>query len=121
MPKTEVNIYREANGEVPLLDWMDLLPRKIQDKFTQRIESLERNGHELRRPICDFLRDGVYELRVRRGRVNYRVLYGFVGQNIVLLSHGCTKKKEVPEKEIELAIKNLINYSKNPMLYTYME
>jgi hypothetical protein len=24
--------------------------------------------------LADFLRDGIYELRIRRGRVNYRIL-----------------------------------------------
>ena len=121
MPKTEVNVYQEENGTVPLWDWMDLLPRKIVDKFTQRFTLLENDGYDLRRPVVDFLRDGIYEIRIKRGRVNYRVLYGFVGQNVVLLSHGCTKKKEVPPKEIDLAISNLKRYMENPMVYKYME
>lgn len=121
MPKTEVNVYQEENGTAPLWDWMDSLPRKVQDKFTKRFELLEDMGNELRRPVVDFLRDGIYEIRVQRGHVNYRVLYGFVGKNVVLLSHGCTKKKEVPTKEIDLAIDNLKRYKENPKAHTYME
>ena len=121
MPKTEVNVYQDKDGKVPLWDWMDSLPRKIVDKFTQRFTLLESMGNELRRPVAAFLRDGIYEIRVDRGRVHYRVLYGFVGKNIVLLSHGCTKKKEVPSKEIDLAIDNLNEYKEDPKAHTYME
>lgn len=121
MPKTAVYIYQETNGVAPLLDWMDEIPRKVQDKFIKRFELLEEKGNELRRPIVDTLRDGIREIRVERGHVNYRVLYGFVGQNIVLLSHGCTKKKEVPPKEIDLAISNLNRYKENTQAHTYRE
>lgn len=121
MPKTTVHIYQEANGAAPLLEWMDDIPPKIQDKFIKRFELLEEKGNELRRPIVDMLRDGIREIRVESGHVNYRVLYGFVGRNIILLSHGCTKKKEVPEREINLAISNLNKYKENPQGHTYKE
>jgi hypothetical protein len=121
MPKTEVNVYQKTNGIAPLWEWMDSLPRKLQDKFTKRFELLEERGNELRRPIVAFLRDGIYEIRVERGHVNYRVLYGFVGQNVILLSHGCTKEKEVHPKDIDLAIDNLNRYEENPKAHTYME
>jgi len=32
-----------------------------------------------------FLKDGIYELRVRKGRVNYRTLYFFHGRNLAVL------------------------------------
>jgi phage-related protein len=61
-------------------------------------------GHELRRPIADTLRDGIYELRARRGHVNYRLLYFFHGKNVAILAHALTKEAEVPDVEIERAI-----------------
>ena len=97
------------------------MPRKIQDKWTQRFEVLESFGNELHRPICAPLRDKIHELRVDRDRVHYRVLYTFVGQNIVLLSHGCYKKKKVPEADIDRAIRHRENYLRNPQVYTYMQ
>lgn len=121
MPRTETIIYKELSGEVPLLEWMGCLPRKIQDKWTERFEDLEEHGYELRRPICDILRDKIHELRVDRGNVHYRVLYTFVGQNIVLLTHGCYKIKEVPKTEIDRAIKRRENYLSNPEAHTYTE
>lgn len=121
MPRTETVIYKETSGKVPLLQWLDRLPRKIKDKWTARFEDLEEFGNELKRPICAPLRDKIRELRVDRGRVHYRVLYAFVGQNIVLLSHGCYKEKKVPEADIDRAIRHRENYLSNPQAHTYIQ
>lgn len=121
MPKTEIVIYKEKSGKAPLLEWLDGLPRKIRYKWTERFEDLEEFGYELKMPICKYLRDKIYELRVRRGRVNYRVLYSFVGQNVVLLSHGCTKEGKVPDGEINKAIERRDNYLSDSKAHTYEE
>lgn len=64
MAETEVFFYRESqDGRVPLLQWLEGLPTKVQAKCTERIDRLGELGHELRRPEADFLRDGIYELR----------------------------------------------------------
>jgi len=67
---------------------------------------LARNGNQIRRPLGAYLRDGVFELRVKLTTINYRILYGFDpnARNVVVLTHGFTKEKEVPKREIELAI-----------------
>ncbi len=119
MPKTDIRIYQDADGTVPLLDWLDSLPDKAKDKCGAVIGRLADFGNQLRRPDCDYLSNGIYELRARAGNVNYRVFYSFVGKQIVLLSHGCTKEKKVPTKEIKRAIENLRRYKKNPKTHTY--
>jgi hypothetical protein len=119
MPRTELITYKEKSGDVPLLRWLDTLPRKVQYKWEARFELLEQFGFELRRPICDILRDGIYELRLRDGTIQYRVLYAFVGQNVVLLSHGCSKEGKVPEAEINKAINNRRNYLINPSIHAF--
>jgi putative component of toxin-antitoxin plasmid stabilization module len=63
-------------------------------------------GFELKPPHTKLLRDGIYELRIREGRQNYRVLYFFSGKNIAVLSQGFTKESEVPPAEIARAIAN---------------
>ena len=50
MPKTKVVFYREEDGTVPVLDWLDGLPDKVKAKCRVRIERLKVLGHELRRP-----------------------------------------------------------------------
>ena len=77
MPRTDVVYFREEDGSVPVLEWLDQMPPKVRDKFLVRIERLEECGFELRRPEAAHLRDGVYELRVRHQNVHYRVLYFF--------------------------------------------
>src|SRR5947209_3524706 len=77
MPKTNVILFREADGRVPFLDWFGEIPPKAQDKCRVRLERLQELGHELRRPEADLLRDGIYELRVGIQRINYRMLYFF--------------------------------------------
>jgi hypothetical protein len=64
MPKISVVFYQEDTNAVPVLDWLDRLPAKAQDKCRVRIERLRDLGHELRRPEADYLRDGIYELRI---------------------------------------------------------
>jgi len=77
MPRISVVFYQEDAQTVPVLDWLDRLPAKAQDKCRVRIERLRDLGHELRRPEADYLRDGVYELRVGLQGMNYRMLYFF--------------------------------------------
>ena len=121
MPKVNIVIYQENDGRVPLIEWLDEIPPKAQDKCIVKIEMLKEDGYELRRPHCDLLEDGIYELRARPrlGRVNYRILYSFQGKNLVLLSHGCTKEKKVPRTEINRAVRNRNNYIQNPKAHTY--
>jgi phage-related protein len=76
MPRIEVVFYRD-DGSVPVLEWLDGLPSKARLKCLVRLERLRELGHELRRPEADFLRDGVYELRIGLNHVQYRLLYGF--------------------------------------------
>jgi len=80
MPRTPVIFYRDDDGSVPVLDWLRGLPAKAQDKCRVRLERLQELGHELRRPEADYLRDDIYELRVRLGTMNYRMLYFYHGQ-----------------------------------------
>ena len=102
MPEATLIIYQEVDGSVPLLGWLDRIPWKAKLKCLTRVERLSHAGHDLRRPDCDYLEGGIRELRARKGNVNYRILYAFIPQtqNAVLLSHGCTKKKSVPTREI---------------------
>jgi phage-related protein len=78
------------------------------------LERLAQLGHELRRPEADYLRDGIYELRVGLQGINYRMLYFFHGREIVVISHGIVKERAVPPKEIEYALKNKAAYESDP-------
>jgi phage-related protein len=120
MPETHVVFYREDDGRVPVLEWLDELPRNALVKCRVKLARLQELGHELRRPEADYLRDGIYELRVRLQRVNYRLLYFFHGTAAVL-SHGIVKERRVPPKEIDAAVRRKQAFAKAPELHTYEE
>ena len=121
MRDNNVVFFRAANGDVPVLDWLETIPVKALDKCVVRIERLKELGHGLRRPEADYLRDGIYELRTRYQAVNYRILYFFCEKKAIVLAHGLTKRKEVPAKEIELSIRRKDEFEKNPDLHTMKE
>lgn len=121
MPKISVVFYEEDATIVPVLDWLDRLPAKAQDKCRVRIERLRDLGHELRRPEGDYLRDGIYELRVGHRGMNYRMLYFFHGRVAAVLAHGLVKEREVPAREIEEAIRRKRMFELNPGRQTYKE
>ncbi|HUT93819.1 MAG TPA: type II toxin-antitoxin system RelE/ParE family toxin [Thermoguttaceae bacterium] len=117
MPQTEVFFYRDEDGTVPVYAWLQELAaedRRAAAACIARLRLLEAFGHELRRPHADYLRDGIYELRARRGNVNYRILYFYHGQDVAILAHGLTKKKRVPPADIERAIERKQRYEQAP-------
>ena len=109
MPRTEITVFCDVRGEAELLVWLGELKEKVpraHDKVQAYVKMLYLDGNALRRPVADYLRDGIYELRPKVGTVNYRVLYFFSGAGKATLSHGLTKEGEVPDEDIELAIEN---------------
>ena len=113
VPQSEIVFYME--DETVLFDqWLNTLPVKVQAKCLSHLRLLRSQGHELRRPIADFLRDGIYELRPTYQGVHYRILYFFSGKNIVVISHGIMKESEVPAIEINRAIGHKKKYEANP-------
>jgi len=120
MPETAVVFYAEDDGSSPILTWLDRQQSKVQDKCLVKTERLAELGHELRRPEADFLRDGIYELRVRHRRVHYRMLY-FFHEKTAVISHGLTKEDVVPNADIDLAIVRKGQFAQNPQKHTYKE
>jgi phage-related protein len=120
LPQTEVYFFREPEDEsVPLLDWLNQLPLKVQAKCIQRMDRLGELGHELRRPEADLLRDGIYELRASYQGVHYRMLYFFSGKAVVVVSHGLAKERAVPSKEIDTAVRRKRQTEQNFKQYTF--
>jgi hypothetical protein len=118
VPQTEVIFYKEG-GIVPIRAWLNSLPSKVALKCLLYLDMLEQQGHELRRPIADFLRDGIYELRPSFQGVNYRMLYFFSGRNVVVVSHGIVKESEVPETEIHRAVQRRQAFKADPVSHSY--
>ncbi len=119
MPRTRVVLYREADGTVPLLDWLDTLPAKVREKALFRVQRLAELGHELRRPEADLLRDGIHELRIGMRGQNYRVLYFFHRSVAAVLAHGLVKEARVPPRDIDRALARKAKFEANPARHTH--
>jgi phage-related protein len=118
VPRTQVLFYRDEDGTVPLLDWLDQIADAARDKCVAKLRRLHELGHELRRPEADLLRDGIYELRVGLRGMNYRILYFFHGNVAAVVSHGLTKERVVPPVEIDRALRRKQQFLKSPARHT---
>ncbi|HKQ49740.1 MAG TPA: type II toxin-antitoxin system RelE/ParE family toxin [Phycisphaerae bacterium] len=124
MPQTQVLFYQDDKGHAPVVDWLTDLRKRDAVAYSNCVATIHRlaaAGHELRRPTADYLRDKIYELRAKRGRVNYRILYFFHGRNVAILAHALTKEDKVPIADIERAIRRRELYEANPKKHTYQE
>ena len=115
MPLPEVIYYLEDDGTVPIVEWLASVPRR----HTWR-------GSNRRGMICegrsrDYLRDGIHELRPSLGGVHYRILYFFQGNKAIVVSHGLTKKQEVPMTEIERAVKRMERFKSDSRRHTFTQ
>lgn len=113
--------YQDDDGTVPVLEWLDTLSPKAQDKWRVRIERLQELGHELRRPEADYLRDGIYELRVGLQGMNYRILYFFHAKVAAVLTHGLIKERTVPARDLDEALRRKHKFEQAPEQHTYRE
>jgi phage-related protein len=123
MPTTKIIFYQEEDGEVPVLEWLQVLikqDRKAYANCVARIQQLADAGHELRRPGSDYLRDGIYELRAKHINVQYRILYFFQGQNVAILAQAIIKPQSaVPNVEIDRAIRRKQLFEIDPSRHTH--
>jgi phage-related protein len=120
MPTTDVVMYREDDGSVPLRDWLDGLPSEASARCLARLALLHEKGHELRRPHAENIGKGLYELRVKFGHVNLRMLYFFHGRTVAVVSHGFAKEQKLPPSEIALAQRRMEKFQKSPARHTFI-
>src|SRR4051812_43437982 len=117
MPRTAVYFYQEANGEVPVWQWLTDLAKRDRRAFAKcaaKIKRLEDRGHELRCPEADYLGDDIYELRAKKGHINYRILYFFDGQNVALLCNALTKERAISPADLVRAKARKAAFEKEP-------
>ncbi|MCA9803254.1 MAG: type II toxin-antitoxin system RelE/ParE family toxin [Cyanobacteria bacterium HKST-UBA02] len=118
MPALKLVLFRDDDGSVPVLDFLEAQQTKVRLKTIARFELLEKMGSKLRRPHADYLDKGIYELRYRVNTVQYRFLYFFSGKDLVVVSHGFTKLDKVPKRDIELAKSRKKRFDTNPYRYS---
>jgi len=124
VPRTSIVFYQEAGGVAPVCEWLAHLRRttpRAYAKCVVRLERLRELGHELRRPEADVLREGIHELRIRLGRVNYRLLYAFHRRVIAVLLHAVIKEESILETDIDLAVARKRTFEQDPDAHALIE
>lgn len=119
MPQVRVVFYVEDDGSVPVAEWLDGLQPKHRAKCLKWVGILRDFGHDLRRPESDYLREGIHELRVKFQSLNYRILYFFHGNRVVVITHGLKKEKEVPSREIDMAVTLKKKFEADPKAHAF--
>jgi hypothetical protein len=108
MPAIEVRRFKNENGNIPIQRWLDDLEKhesKTYEACLDAIMQLAELGNDLRPPQNRFLRNGIYELRIKVREVHHRILYFFCKHNFVTLSDGIRAKKgKVDPQKIDAAI-----------------
>jgi len=94
-----LEIYKDNNGDEPLIDWIESIKDIItRARIRNRLRRIELGNFGDHKSVGG----GVFELRLVFGP-GYRVYFGKVDNVIVLLLCGGDKKSQV--KDIELAKK----------------
>ena len=102
----KIVFYTSHRGDSLIDKFLDSLQVKVRAKTEKWMQKLQENGPYLPRPYSDTLRNKIRELRVSHGSMEIRLLYFFWNRTYIVMVHGLIKKKsEVPEQDIERAIK----------------
>ena len=107
----ELIFYTTAHEESPVDEFLDALGSKQRAKVQRFLGHLKAIGPDLARPYADALRGKIRELRVPYGRQHFRLLYFFCGKTIVVTSGFVKKTAEVPEGEIERAVRRMEDWT----------
>lgn len=97
-----VYYFIDERGNNPVRTFIDALSIKEQAKIFAYLGELKNQGHNLRRPMADYLGNGIYELRPKINRIFY---FFFLKENAVLVHAIKKKTREIPRADLELCIK----------------
>ncbi len=97
-----IYFFVDERGDNPVKDFIKKLPFKDQAKIRAYLDELKKQGHNLRRPMADYLGEGIYELRPRDNRIFY---FFFLRDHAVLL-HAIKKKTDkISSGDLNLCLK----------------
>ena len=103
--KKTVTFYTTVSGNCPIKEFLDSLPAKAAQKVTWVLSLLEDLDIV---PSSYFKKlvgtDEIWECRIQSGSNAYRIFCFFIGNSVVVLTHGLIKKSQkTPKQEIEKA------------------
>lgn len=107
----EINFFTLKNGNVPIEEFLDSLNEKMLTKVVRSIQLLSEYGKDLSMPHSAYVKDGIFELRVKLASNIVRLFYFFDKGKIIILTNGYYKKQQkVSKKDLNLAIKYMSEY-----------
>ncbi|HIJ83039.1 MAG: addiction module protein [Magnetococcales bacterium] len=102
----EIEEYVAVNGKSPFSDWLVKLKDVVaKAKLVARVDRAAHGNFGDWKPLVE----GVFEMRENYGP-GYRIFYGIIGQKVILLLAGSTKRDQ--KRIIEKAKKNLADYER---------
>ncbi len=94
--------FSDERGRYPVKEFIYSLSPSEQKKAISYLIALRDFGHNLHRPMADYVTQGLYELRPRANRIFY---FFYLGESAVLV-HAIRKTSDkLPERDIILALK----------------
>jgi phage-related protein len=103
--KRAVTFYTTVSGNCPIKEFLDSLPAKAAQKVTWvlgLLEDLDIVPSSYFKKIVDA--EEIWECRIQSGSNTYRIFCFFIGNSVIVLTHGLVKKSQkTPKQEIEKA------------------
>ena len=109
-----VEYYVLSNGKSPVKELLnDLEDKKLKAKVYWVISLLETHSRQLNDKYIKYLREGVFELRIKHSTNIVRCLFFYYKNRIIVLTNSFVKKiKKTPQSEINRAIEYKKDYLK---------
>ncbi len=100
-----VYFFLDEKGGNPVREFIDSLPGKEQAKIAAYVSELKIQGHNLRRPLADYLGNGIYELRPKDDRIFY---FFFLKDNAILVHAIRKKTNKIPEEDMKVCLRRKV-------------
>ncbi|MEK7214448.1 MAG: type II toxin-antitoxin system RelE/ParE family toxin [Chloroflexota bacterium] len=96
--------YEEANGVVPVAEFLDTLDRKTLARFRWSLDQLRLQNVGARFPLVRHVDGDLWEPREESATNIYRIIYFFFSGRRIILLHGFQKKgQKLPPRELAVA------------------
>ncbi|MDX3929427.1 MAG: type II toxin-antitoxin system RelE/ParE family toxin [Shinella sp.] len=108
MKRYEIEVYETEDGKVPFQDWLDgIKNQEVKTQVVARIRRASLGNFGDWKALTGAA--GICEMRIHSGQ-GFRIFYIVVGQIIILLLAGSTKKEQ--DKTIAKAKNYLEDYNR---------
>jgi phage-related protein len=101
--------YRTESGRTPVREFIERQPGSVSIKLREHIRRLCSGFPDQVLVDAKHLRGGLWEIRVKVDKKEYRIIYCLVASEIIFL-HSFIKKKRRSGHEIETAEQRYKNY-----------